>query len=101
MAGVTAEARRAIAVIRECIESDRYALSLHFSRRMQQRGLFWPDVQAVIEDPQDVWSQGMDDYDRPKWVVCGDAAGGGEIEIVCAIESDDSGTEFITIYWEN
>jgi len=51
---VTPEARRAITVIRECVETDRYAVAVHFSRRMQQRGLFWADVQSVIDDPGDV-----------------------------------------------
>lgn len=98
---MTPEARRAVAVVRECVDADRYALSVHFSERMEQRGLFWSDVQAVIDDPQDVRSQGMDRFDRPKWVILGEAATGDEIEIVCAIEVDDSETEFITIYWED
>ena len=68
---------------------------------MEERGLFWVDVQAIIDQPTDVWSQGMDRYDRPKWIVAGEGALGEEIEIVCAIELDESETEFITIYWEN
>ena len=98
---VTAEAKRAIAVIRRCVESDHYALTLHFAQRMQQRGLFWPDAQAIIEDPREVRPQGLDSFDRPKWIIRGEAVGAGEIEIVCAIESDESGTEFLTIYWED
>ncbi len=96
---MTSEARKTLAVIRECLETDRYALTLHFSERMEQRGLFWPDVEAVIYDPGDVQSQGMDDYNRPKWIISGEAATGEEIEIVCAVEIDE--TEFITLYWEN
>jgi hypothetical protein len=98
---VTAEARRAIAVIRECIQEDRYALTVHFSRRMQERGLFWPDVQAVIDNPDDVRSQGMDYYNRPKWIISGENTVAGEIVIVCAIEIDETETEFITLYWED
>ena len=98
---MTAEARRAKGVIRKCIEADRYALTVHFSRRMEQRGLFWPDVRAVIGDPDDVRSQGMNEYGRPKWIICGEAAFGGDIEIVCAIEIDPTETEFITLYWED
>jgi hypothetical protein len=97
---VTAEARRAIIAIRKCINAGRYALSIHFFQRMEQRGLFWPDVQAVIDDPEDVRSQGMDKYDRPKWMIRGDVAFGDSIQIVCAIESDGAETEFITLYWE-
>ena len=68
---------------------------------MEQRGLFWPDVQAVIYACEDVRSEGMDRYNRPKWIICGEAANGDEIEIVCAIEIDESETEFITLYWED
>ena len=98
---VTSEARRALAVVRECIATDRYALATHFMQRMEQRGLFWPDVQAVIDDPQEVRSEGMDSDDRPKWIICGDATTGDEIGIVCAIEIDQTQTEFITLYWED
>jgi hypothetical protein len=68
---------------------------------MQHRVLFWPDVTAVIDDPTDVRSQPTDRFGRPKWIVLGDAADGMEIEIVCAIEVDESGVEFITLYWEH
>ena len=88
-------------MIRECIDADRYALSVHFRERMDQRGLFWPDVQAIIDQPLEVRSQGVDRYDRPKWIISGENAFGDEIEIVCAIEIDETETEFITIYWEN
>jgi hypothetical protein len=98
---VTPEARRAIAVIRECIDTDRYALTIHFSQRMEQRGLFWPDVQAVIDNPEDVRSQGMDEYNRPKWIIRGEPIIGDDIEIVCVIEIDETETEFITLYWED
>jgi hypothetical protein len=97
---VTAEARRAIAVVRRGVAAEQYALTVHFSQRMQQRGLFWADVEAVVGKPKDVRSQGLDDYDRPKWIISGKAASGGGIEIVCAIEVDDSGTVFITLYWD-
>jgi hypothetical protein len=88
-------------VIRACVEADHYALSVHFSQRMRQRGLFWPDVQCVILNPDEVRSQGADEYDRPKWIICGEAALAGDIEIVCAIEVDETETEFITLYWED
>ena len=98
---VTTEARRAIIAIRDCIEKDRYALTVHFSQRMHERGLFWPDVQAVVDAPDDVRSQGTDVYDRPKWIIRGIAALDEDIEIVCALETNESGAEFITLYWED
>jgi len=96
---VTVEARRTLAVVRECLDSDRYALTVHFSERMVQRGLFWADVEAVIGDPSAVRSQGMDEYNRPKWIIGGQAMTGDEVEIVCAVEIDDTETEFIALYW--
>ncbi len=98
---VTGEASRTLAVIRECLATDRYAVSNHFSQRLAQRSLFWPDVEAVIEEPIEVVSQGMDHYNRPKWLISGEATTGDEIEIVCAVEVDDSETEFITLYWQD
>jgi hypothetical protein len=98
---VTNQTRRTLAVIRECLASDRYAMTVHFSERMVERGLFWTDVQAVIGDPSEVRSQGTDDYDQPKWIIGGEALTGDEIEIVCAVEIDESETEFITLYWDD
>jgi hypothetical protein len=68
---------------------------------MQQRGLFWRDVQTVVDNPNQIHAAGIDRYNRPKWIVRGKASDRGEIEIVCVIELDETETEFITIYWEN
>ena len=98
---MTTDARRAIIVVRECIDADRYALTIHFSKRMEERGLFWPDVQAVIDEPKDVALLGIDQYGRSKLTIRGAAAFGGDIQIVCAIEIDETNAEFITLYWED
>lgn len=98
---MTADARLALATIRACVESDRYSLAVHFTDRMVERGLYWPDVESVLDDPTDVRSQGRDRFHRPKWIVGGETADGMDVELVCAIEVDDSGTEFITLYWED
>jgi hypothetical protein len=68
---------------------------------MDQRGLFWPDVESAIDDAREARSPGTDRYGRPMWNVRGPATTGDEIEIVCAIETDASGTEFITLYWSD
>lgn len=62
--------------------------------------MFWLDVETVLCDPQDVGAQGMDKYDRPKWIIRGEATNGDGIEIICAVEFDETETEFITLYWE-
>lgn len=98
---MTSQGRRALAVTRKCVDEDRYAIGIHFAERMEERGLFWPDVQAVIDAPADVRSDELDRYGHPKWIICGEAATGDQIEIVCAIEIDERGTEFITLYWED
>jgi hypothetical protein len=98
---MTGEARRTLAVIRDCLARDCYAVTVHFEERMEQRGLFWPDVQGIIAAPRHVRSDGVDEYDRPKWIIGGQTAGGGSVEIVCAIEVDESGTVFITLYWND
>jgi hypothetical protein len=106
---VTPEERRTLAIVRDCIEADRFAVSRHFMERMHERALFWPDVLAVIDDPDEVHSDAMDDYNRPKWRIIGAAAGIADIEIVCAIETvkneagedEESETEFITLYWQD
>jgi len=45
---------------------------------------------------------GRDDYDRPKWIITGQAADGLELEVVAALDRNDAGelTVFITLYWE-
>jgi hypothetical protein len=94
------ESKKALSIIRRCIATERFEVSWHFTRRMDQRGLVWPDVLAVIHKPSNVHPDGFDRFNRPKWVVEGTAADGLPIGIVCALDVDDRGdvTVFITIY---
>jgi len=95
-----AKARRALTVIRDCVAAERYVLLPHFTRRMDERGFFWPDVLAMVDSPGRVADDGRDRFGRPKWIVAGTPADDLEIELVCAIDTDDRGrlTVFITIY---
>jgi hypothetical protein len=68
---------------------------------MRERGLFWPDVVAVIDQPKDVTSRGKDEHDRPKWLLAAQSSMGGDLEIICVIETDQSETVFITLYWKD
>ena len=92
--------RRALNTIRRCVDEGRYVVLHHFVQRMDQRGLFWPDVLAVIDDPADVKGKGPDRYGRPKWILTGTASDGLEIELVCVLDRDEHGdlTVFITSY---
>ncbi len=37
-------------------------------KRMDARGMFWADVEAVLDNPQEVRDDGLDRWDRPKWI---------------------------------
>ncbi len=95
-----AKARKALTVVRDCLADDRYVVSVHFTKRLNERGFFWPDVLAVVDSPSRVVDDGRDRFGRPKWIVAGHTADDVEIELVCAIDTDDRGrlTVFITIY---
>jgi hypothetical protein len=95
-------ARQALLLIRRCLHAGRYGVLPHFTERMDLRGLFWPDVQSVLDAPSSVQDGGIDKYGRPKWIVSGRATDGLALSIVCALDVDDRGhtTVFITAYWE-
>ena len=97
-----AKARHALAVIRQCVHSGRYLVLRHFAEQMDQRGLFWPDIECVIASPASVEDAGKDRFGRPKWIICGAATDGLDLGIVCALDVDEAGnvTVFITAYWQ-
>lgn len=94
------KSRRALSTIRDCVEADRFLVLEHFTQRMDQRGLVWPDVLAVLDSPDSVCDGGRDRFDRAKWIVGGTAADGLGLEIVCVLDEDERGrlTVFITVY---
>jgi hypothetical protein len=95
-----AKARRAWGVIQACAAAQRYVVLPHFLQRLDHRGFFWPNIQAVIDDPIDVRFDGRDKYDRPKWIITGRTVDRVDIALVCTIDRDDDGNVivFITIY---
>jgi len=100
MKSMDAEARRAGKVIRRCVAAGRYRALTHFTGRMDERGLFWADVLAVVDAPVDVRDGGPEQWGRPKWIVAGESSGGERLELVCVLDTDERGREtvFITIY---
>jgi hypothetical protein len=96
-----ASAKTALRTIRECVHEGRVSLLAHFRRRMDQRGLFWPDVQAVVDSARHVHDGGLDAFGRPKWCLAGETTDGLELEIVCALDRDKDGRliVLITVYW--
>jgi Domain of unknown function (DUF4258) len=95
-------AKRALSTIRRCIKAERFRLSEHFTKRMDERGMLWADVLAAMDLPARVEADGFDDAARSRWIVHGPAADGSAIGIVCAIGRDERGelTVFITLFWE-
>ena len=100
MGSMNAEARKALGTIRRCVSVGRYRLLPHFTQRMDERGLFWPDMLAVLDEPADVRDAGADRYGRPKWIVGGMTADGLPVEILCVLDVDENGdiTVFLTAY---
>jgi hypothetical protein len=96
------KAQRALDVIRECVAAGRYRVLAHFTRRMDERGLYWPDIRAVLASASAVEDEGTDDFGRPKWRVAGRATDRLELEIICALDTDAAGcvTVFITAFWK-
>jgi hypothetical protein len=94
------DARRALNLIRRCVAADRFTMLPHFRQRMAERGLVWPDILAVLDEPEGVRSGGHDRWERPKWLISGTAADELPIEVVCVLDEDRRGdaTVFITIY---
>jgi hypothetical protein len=94
------KARRALLTIRACVGTGRYRVLAHVTERMDQRGLVWADVLAVLDTPAKVADDGTDRFGRPKWIIGGKAADGERVELVCALDEDAAGrfTVFITLY---
>lgn len=103
MTSMDAEASKALSIIQKCIDDGRYRLLRHFTKQMDRRGLYWLDLLAVIDKPDSVEDDGLDRYDRPKWIVGGETADGLPVGIVCVLDRDERGDEtvFITLYWED
>ena len=94
------EAKDALGTIRWCVSRERLATLPHFLERMEERGMVWADVLAILDDPTDMRDGGPEKFNRPKWVVGGVAADGLPVEVVCVLDQDENGelVLFITIY---
>jgi len=99
---MNAEARSAVRTIRRCIAGGRFQLKAHFARRMDQRGMTWADVLAMVDSPADVRADGVDDFGRDRWIVSGEAMDGLTVELLCVFDRDEAGelVVFITLYWK-
>jgi hypothetical protein len=102
MSTMNRKAQTALADIRRSVAAGRWRMLVHFAQRMDERGLFWPDVLAVLDSPAAVEDEGADDFGRPKWKLAGRATDALELEIVCVLDTDAEGrvTVFITLYWK-
>jgi hypothetical protein len=73
--------KQAVEIIRTCIKAGRYHRFAHFDERMDERGLFRPDVLAVVNAPDRVRADGRDDYGRNRWLIRGRTTDGLRIEL--------------------
>jgi len=73
----------------------------HFVQRMDERGLFLPDVLAIVDHPARVRMQGTDEFGRPRCLLAGHLTDGTAAELLAVIEAEPAGhfTVFITVYW--
>jgi hypothetical protein len=94
---------RVLAFIRSCVEMDeagdpsRLEVTGHFRDRMRTRGLFWPDVVAILLQPERLELRGKDEENREQVWVFGEISTVGPLRIVCSIDWD---TRLITLNWE-
>lgn len=56
---------------------------------------------AVVDRPHRIESDGMDGWDRPRWIVRGTAADGLGIELVCVLDTDDHGDVTVWVTLDN
>lgn len=75
----------------------------HFVRRMDERGMVWPDALAALDAPTGVRADGADDWGRARWIVSGKAGDGLPLSIACVIGRDAAGEVmvFVTMFWED
>jgi hypothetical protein len=99
-AWMDAAAQEALGTVRWCVVRDRLTVLPHFLERMEERGMVWPDVLAILDDPESVRDGGPEKFNRPKWIFSGTAADGLPVELVCVLDEDENGdwVLFITIY---
>jgi hypothetical protein len=70
---------------------------------MDQRGLFLPDVLAIVDRPQRIRMDGLDRHDRPRCLIAGPLTDGTATELLGVIDQDRDGKVaiFITICWND
>ena len=96
-----ADTRRALTTIQRCIHDGRFRVLPHFLMRMDERGVFWPDILGVIDSPTGFRPDGLDRFHRDRWALSGDVEGVGEVELICVVDQNESEetTILITLYW--
>jgi hypothetical protein len=92
----------ALTFIQNCLnDEERYFVRDHFEMRMSMRGMFWPDILQIVEEPKGVRMDGIDKYGREHCSLNGLTTANAEIEILCVLERDpNDNTIFWMIYWE-
>lgn len=92
---MTEDEREALEQIRDLVDQGQYRLTLHFRQRLAQRGVFWHDIIGILEEPDRVRSDGVDDEGGERWFISGDTDE-GDAEFLVVV---DALAKFVTIYW--
>lgn len=84
----------------KAFEEDNYLVREHFEDRLNERLMFWPDVQEVLDAPSCIETDGVDKYGRDRLFFNGMTTGKAEVEILVVFENDGTDSViFWTIYW--
>ena len=95
--GEKSRSSETINIIRSRISKNRYRRLVHFNQRMDERGLFWADVMAVIDEPSQVVDDGVDEFGRERWLISGLTTDELSIKLVTVLDFDAKGQMVVLI----
>lgn len=94
-----AEAQSAWQQTRNAVAADLMVSTVHFDRNLAKRGMLWPDLLTILDEPTRLENQGIEEHGWPKWRIWGNASDGSPAAIVIALQ-DNGWVRLITIHWE-
>jgi hypothetical protein len=89
------EELEALERIRDLVDRGQYRLTIHFRQRLAQRGVFWHDIIGILEEPDHIRGDGVDDEGGERWFISG-STDEGDAEFLVVVDVD---AKFVTIYW--
>lgn len=89
------EELEALEQIRNLVDQGQYRLTVHFRQRLARRGVFWHDIIGILDEPDQVRGDGVDDDGDERWFISG-RTDEGAAEFLVVV---DAHAKFVTIYW--